>query len=172
MQRKRRCNNNWLECWEKDEPASVHAQSSRHIECCAEFGCGSVVVNNRYDAPRYASHGAFPYEVHSVGRNASRTADPSGTYCAARSGGRNANHGAHRNANRDVAGNTRSLGQPQRRSLQLLGEARRLIVLSTSTIQGAFSFSETARPHIMMPFLYRWPILNGRIVVHSSVIHH
>jgi hypothetical protein len=92
--------------------------------------------------------------------------------CAARSGGRNANHGAHRNANRDVAGNTRSLGQPQRRSLQLLGEARRLIVLSTSTIQGAFSFSETARPHIMMPFLYRWPILNGRIVVHSSVIHH
>jgi hypothetical protein len=67
--------------------------------------------------------------------------------CAVRSAGRNANHGAHRNANRDIAGNTRSLGQSQRLSLRLLGEARRLIVLSTSTIQRAFSFSETARPH-------------------------
>jgi hypothetical protein len=109
--------------------------------------CRIVVVSNRYDAPRYANHGAFPCEAHSVGRNASRAADPSGTYCAARNGGRNANYGAHRNANRDVVGNTRSLGQSQRLSLQLLGEERQLIVLSTSTIQRAFAFSETARPH-------------------------
>jgi hypothetical protein len=43
---------------------------------------GTISLKNQpRKAESYASHGAFPYEVHSVGRNASRTADPSETLC-------------------------------------------------------------------------------------------